>query len=48
MREFEYLLAPLIKVAMESKEKKKAVRKENIRQGSEYSLDADSHRAQIH
>ena len=48
MKEFEYLLAPLVKVATESKEKKKAARKENIRQGSELSLDADSYRAQMH
>ena len=48
MREFEYLLAPLVKVATESKEKKKAIRKENIRQGSEFSLQTDSYRAQIH
>ncbi|KAM0805679.1 hypothetical protein BDR22DRAFT_968894 [Usnea florida] len=33
MKESEYLLRPLVKVATESKEKKKAVRKENIRQG---------------
>ena len=36
MKEFEYLLAPLVKVATESKKKKKALRKENIRQGSEF------------
>ena len=42
MREFKYLLAPLVKVATESKEKKKALRKENIRQGSEFSPDDDS------
>ena len=34
MKEFEYLLAPLVKCAKEAKEKKKAVRKENIRKGS--------------
>lgn len=48
MKEFEYLLAPLVKCATESKEKKKAVRKENIRQGSEFSLDGDSCRGQSH
>ena len=34
LKEFEYLLAPLIKCAKEAKEKKKAVRRENIRKGS--------------
>ena len=48
MRESEYLLRPLVKVATESKEKKRAVRKENIRQGSEVPLDAESYRARIH
>lgn len=35
MQEFDYLLAPLVKCAAEAKEKKKAVRKENIRTGME-------------
>ena len=34
MKEREYLLAPLVKCAAETKEKKKAVRKENIKKGS--------------
>lgn len=35
MREFEYLMAPLVKCAADTKEKKRAARKENIRKGSE-------------
>lgn len=34
MKEFEYLMAPLVKCAADAKEKKKAVRKENIKKGS--------------
>ena len=34
MKEFEYLLAPLVKCAKETKERKQAVRKENIEKGS--------------
>ena len=34
MRELDYLLAPLVKCAKDAREKKKAVRKENIRRGS--------------
>lgn len=34
MKEFEYLMAPSIKCAAETKEKKKAARKENIKKGS--------------
>ena len=34
MREFEYLMAPLVKCARDTKEKKEAVRKENIEKGS--------------
>ena len=35
--EFEYLMAPLVECATKSKEKKKAVRKENVKKGSEFS-----------
>ncbi|KAF6231217.1 hypothetical protein HO173_010549 [Letharia columbiana] len=35
MKESEYLMAPLVKCAADNKEKKKAVRKENIRKGME-------------
>ena len=34
MKEFEYLMAPLVRCAKDNKEKKKAVRKENIKKGS--------------
>lgn len=37
MKEFEYLMAPLIKCAADTKAKKKAVRKDNIRNGSRLS-----------
>lgn len=44
LKEFEYLLAPSMKCATETKEKKKAVRKENIKKGSKSSRIA-VHRA---
>lgn len=37
VQEFEYLMGPLVKCATETKEKKKAVRKENIKKGSKSS-----------
>ena len=36
MKEFEYFMAPLVKCAREDKERKKAVRKENIKKGSKF------------
>lgn len=34
MKELEYLMAPLVECAKKTKEKKKAVRQENIEKGS--------------
>ena len=38
-KEFNYLMAPLIKCAAETKTKKKVVRQENIKKGSKSSDD---------
>ena len=37
VQESEYLMGPLVKCATETKEKKKAVRKENVKKGSKSS-----------
>lgn len=37
MKEIDYLLAPLVKCAKETKQRKKAVRQENIEKGSRLS-----------